>query len=361
MQTTSSTRASIVPYITVGIFVLCIFAFIKAAETETTSLLCPNGEAPVRITVLGDLLIGSGAPWRQIESEDFAPTILGRFRAAFAQSDITFMNYEGIIASGGVAREKGLPKSFSLRTPPAIEDFLSFFPGLVISFANNHAADFGFIGIDETLTHFTHSNISLVGIGENEKEAIEPRIVRHGGVRVAFLGFTDLLPYTYYAREDQRGIAKLTEENLARSIKQAQEMADIVIVALHTAEHVGGTSTDAPDAHQIRLSQRAVEFGADVVVNSHPHTLQTVEWYNGALIAHSLGLFLYDPSVAGRYKPDESLYAGTRFDGGGILSLSVCVEGIRSYTLTPTRVVDTPRLQVVEDMRQPIRARQFTL
>ncbi len=42
------------------------------------------------------------------------------------------------------------------------------------------------------------------------------------------------------------------------------------------------------------LRWHAVDLGADAVINTHPHVLQGFEVYNGVLIAHSLGNFMFD-------------------------------------------------------------------
>ena len=44
----------------------------------------------------------------------------------------------------------------------------------------------------------------------------------------------------------------------------------------------------------VRGQQFAIDNGADLVVCHHPHIMQAVEVYNGKLIAHSLGDFVFD-------------------------------------------------------------------
>jgi len=49
-----------------------------------------------------------------------------------------------------------------------------------------------------------------------------------------------------------------------------------------------------PGMSDRELRRHAVDLGADAVLNAHPHVLQGFEVYNGTLIAHSLGNFLFD-------------------------------------------------------------------
>ena len=44
----------------------------------------------------------------------------------------------------------------------------------------------------------------------------------------------------------------------------------------------------------IEMAHYAVDAGADIVVQHHPHVIQGLEFYNNKLIAHSLGNFIFD-------------------------------------------------------------------
>jgi hypothetical protein len=49
-----------------------------------------------------------------------------------------------------------------------------------------------------------------------------------------------------------------------------------------------------PTDDEIEMRHYAIDHGADMVINSHPHVLQGFEVYHGKLIAHSLGNFAFD-------------------------------------------------------------------
>jgi poly-gamma-glutamate capsule biosynthesis protein CapA/YwtB (metallophosphatase superfamily) len=53
-----------------------------------------------------------------------------------------------------------------------------------------------------------------------------------------------------------------------------------------------------PSPDDRALQRLAADLGADIVINHHPHVLQGFESYDGKLIAHSLGNFLFDLSYA---------------------------------------------------------------
>ena len=193
-----------------------------------------------------------------------------------------------------------------------------------------------------------NTHIGYVGIGKNSDEATTPRIIEIGGVRIAFLAFTDLLPEEYYATAAKEGIARLSPENLKEAIKKAREISDFVIVSIHTAADVNAVPFRASDDHERFFSRLAVTEGADIVVGHQPHILQEVEKFGNGIIFYSLGIFLYDPTVSSRYPPDHPLFNGTQFKGGGILRLEICDRKLFDYDLIPTRMVyhdDQLRLQ----------------
>jgi len=337
---------------TMGILVFGIvgsyFYFQKATAPRMIEI-CESGKRPVSIALAGDLLIGGRTVWRQIIDDNYDPEkLLGEVYVNFKNSDITFANFEGIITESTTTREKNLPSSFSLRTDPRIVNFFSHFPRPVLSFANNHSADFGFTGVNDTLQILENTQIGYVGIGKNSAEALAPNIVEINGVRIAFLAFTDLLPEEYYATTTKEGIARLSPENLKEAIEKAREVSDFVIVYIHTAADVHAAPSRVPDDRERIFSRLAITEGADVVVGGQPHILQRVEKFGNGIIFYSLGIFLYDPAVSSRYPAGHPLFNGTQFKGGGILRLAICDRERYEYELIPTRMAyrgDQLRLQ----------------
>ncbi len=65
---------------------------------------------------------------------------------------------------------------------------------------------------------------------------------------------------------------------------------DLVVVQLHTGFQFFEVKSELTE----KASHRAIEAGADLVVCHHPHVLQGFEWYDGSLIAYSLGNLIFD-------------------------------------------------------------------
>ena len=76
-------------------------------------------------------------------------------------------------------------------------------------------------------------------------------------------------------------------------IAEAKQMADIVIVC----PHWGTEYTTEPSSYQRKFALQMVEAGADIIIGTHPHVVQPVEWIetengNRALCFYSLGNYV---------------------------------------------------------------------
>jgi poly-gamma-glutamate capsule biosynthesis protein CapA/YwtB (metallophosphatase superfamily) len=93
------------------------------------------------------------------------------------------------------------------------------------------------------------------------------------------------------ARRGHGGAAQFDSSGVAASIAAAHDQgADLVVVQLH-----GGLPFAELGSQPIREAARtAIDAGADLVIGHHPHVLQGFEFYEGALVAHSLGNLVFD-------------------------------------------------------------------
>ncbi|MBQ1941659.1 MAG: Holliday junction branch migration DNA helicase RuvB, partial [Selenomonadaceae bacterium] len=65
-----------------------------------------------------------------------------------------------------------------------------------------------------------------------------------------------------------------TPEELVLIVKRAAEIADCVIVSVHFGVEVSNTVTQ----QQYDFSQELADWGADIIIGTQPHTIQTMEY-----------------------------------------------------------------------------------
>ncbi len=79
----------------------------------------------------------------------------------------------------------------------------------VMTCANNHMVDGGYVGLEDTLELLREQGIAVTGAGKDLAEATRPAIVERHGLRIAFLGFCSVFPVGYEATSSRPGLAPL--------------------------------------------------------------------------------------------------------------------------------------------------------
>jgi len=248
----------------------------------------------IKIILAGDVMLSRGVEYMigKYGNGDFKFPFL-KIADYLKDADIVFANLEGPISDKGVR----VGSIYSFRQKPESIEGLTLAGFNVISLANNHAFDYSREALEDTFLRLNESEISYVGAGFSESKAYSPLIKEINGAKIGFLAYTNLGPETWQAVGESSGIAWISEndfEKIKRDIKSAKEISDVLIVSLHAGEEYQKT----PAQFQIDFAKMAVDAGADLVVEHHPHVTQPFEKYLQGYIAYSLGNFIFDQSFS---------------------------------------------------------------
>lgn len=280
---------------------------------------------PLTLAAVGDVTFGNGVataialhgprwPWRSA-----APAL----RAA----DLALANLEGAVSTRG-APVPG--KLYTFRGPPSALRAAASFAGLdVVSLANNHSLDYGRAAFLDTIANARRFGLRTVGGGSSLTRARRPAIVKRGGLRVAFLGFSDVRPLGFDAGAVRPGTVPAFPEIVRADVRTARRRADVVVAYFHW----GIERETAPTWRQRDLAETALDAGATVVLGAHPHVLQPVERRGRRLVAWSLGNFVFAAQSP----------ATTRT---GILRIRLGARGVVGTSFRPARIDGVrPRLR----------------
>lgn len=209
----------------------------------------------------------------------------------FQQDDYTIANLETPVTRRGTPADN---KEYVYKSPPEAIPALKDAGIDLVNLANNHSMDQGEEGLLDTFQHLGEHAIAYIGAGLDQEQAYAPTVIERNGLRIAFLGFSRVIPeVSWYAGKGKPGVAATYDPALAvAAIGKAKEKADLVVVIAHW----GKEKTDAPVDHQQQLARTYIDAGADLVVGGHPHVLQGFEQYKGKWIAYSLGNFIFTRS-----------------------------------------------------------------
>jgi poly-gamma-glutamate capsule biosynthesis protein CapA/YwtB (metallophosphatase superfamily) len=242
----------------------------------------PRG--PITLAFAGDVhFTGRTAKLLRNPATAFGP-IAGLLRSA----DLTVVNLETAVTNGG----KPQPKFYHFRTRPAAFTALRDAGIDIANMANNHVLDYGRTGLADTMAAASHARFPVLGIGTNAAAAWSPYIITVKGVRIAFLGVSQVaeLARSWVATRTRSGEANSI--NLRRTlaaVRAARKIANVVIVIMHW-----GTEGQAcPDANQLALAPKLAAAGATIIVGSHAHTLQGSGWLGHTFVAYGMANFLW--------------------------------------------------------------------
>ena len=244
------------------------------------------------------------------------------------KSDIAVINQETPLTDQQ-SRYGGYPR---FGTPVDVGDAIADAGFDIITCATNHVLDQGMAGIDFTKAFFESHNIVCIGIQSEEEEDYRPyEVLARGGVRFG------LLNYTYGTNGNQIPESRAymvhlldNEEQVRADLAKAKAETDFVLVFVHW----GTEYEQQPDEFQKRWTQIFLESKADVVVGTHPHTLQPYEMLRDKdghemLVYYSLGNYI-------SAQPEQSCVKG----GMAQFTVSLAPDGYRvtEYTLQPLEI-----------------------
>jgi len=207
-----------------------------------------------------------------------------------ADADLTVVNLETALTDRGTPA----PKAFTFRTGPEALDVLRDAGVDAASIANNHGLDFGPDGVADALAASRSENFPVIGIGENEAQALRPFRATIRGHRVAVISATqvldDALIPEWTATPDHPGLASAKRvDQLVAQVRSVRSTTDTLVVFLHW----GVERETCPSQTQKELALALVGAGADVVVGGHAHRLQGAGRMGDAIVGYGLGNFAF--------------------------------------------------------------------
>jgi poly-gamma-glutamate capsule biosynthesis protein CapA/YwtB (metallophosphatase superfamily) len=178
----------------------------------------------------------------------------------------------------------------SLRAEPGYVDVMKSVGFDAVCLANNHAMDYGWEALHESIMHLEQAGILHFGAGVNAQASRKPAIVDVHGKKIALLGYCDVyVGIPLYAGENTPGVAALDLRSVAEDVAAARRVADHVIVNVHW----GTEYIRIPHPAQREIAAAIVRAGASLVIGHHPHVLQGAERFGEQAAFYSLGNFVF--------------------------------------------------------------------
>jgi poly-gamma-glutamate capsule biosynthesis protein CapA/YwtB (metallophosphatase superfamily) len=269
-----------------SILLIFVNSFLLSAQNSDTSF------TKISLLFMGDIMGHDEQIWsaENMETHTFNYDDVFRYiKNDISEADVSIANFEVTLAGPPY---NGYP-TFSSPAELAVACKNAGIDIFVT--ANNHAADKGKNGILSTLYRLDSIGIPHTGTFADPvaRDILYPMIIEKNGFSIA------LLNYTYGTNGitvPPPVIVNMLEKNLVTAdIEKAKSKnPDAIILFLHW-----GTEYDTiPAISQTEMADYFFSLGVDLIIGSHPHVLQKMEWNKSdtlttdRIVVYSLGNYV---------------------------------------------------------------------
>ena len=248
----------------------------------------------VSLVMVGDILLHTPVEEaaHQVDGTYSFERIFENLKDDIQDADVAIVNQEVII--GG--EELGISGYPAFNAPYAVGDALVDAGFDVICHGTNHALDKGRKGLLNCLDFWqeNYPETAVLGIHGSQESQDNIYIYEQGEIRIAVLNYTYGTNGISLPQDMPYAVDLMEEEKVIRDLQLAEEKADFTIVC----PHWGTEYQLKQSATQEKWAEIFVENGADLVLGTHPHVIQPIEWVadeesgNEMLVYYSLGNFV---------------------------------------------------------------------
>ena len=182
-------------------------------------------------------------------------------------------------------------KQLYLNFPDEFADAVKLAGFDLVTTANNHLLDMDEIGVDRTIHTLQQKELDYTGsyTDQTQKEKERIKIVEKDGIRMAFLAYTygmngfdtEKILDSNLAHRTSFIVAKNSphydeiKENVRKDFEKAKTYDPDLIIVL---PHWGTQFADKEDDFQKTWQQNFLDFGADIILGDHTHSVQPMEF-----------------------------------------------------------------------------------
>jgi poly-gamma-glutamate capsule biosynthesis protein CapA/YwtB (metallophosphatase superfamily) len=253
----------------------------------------PTGPPQITLAFAGDVHFEE----RTLSLLSNPDTAFGPVASVFKGADLAMVNLESAVTTRGTEE----PKTFHFRAPATAYQAIAAAGIDVVTVANNHALDYGRVGLQDTLDSAVTAKMPTVGGGADANAAYAPWITTIKGVKIAVFGFSQIqeLASSWVAKDNRAGIAMAYDEaSTARAVAAvtaAKARADVVVVYMHWGQEYNG----CPISAQKSVAKALSDAGATMVIGTHAHVLVGDGYLGKTFVSYGLSNFLWWYNDAG--------------------------------------------------------------
>lgn len=246
----------------------------EADKVEKTVLPSLGGE--IKILLVGDMMFDR---WiRQVAEKKGQEFIFQGVKDLLQNANLVVGNLEGPITdkpSVSLDSKIGSKENYVFTFLPEIAKNLFSENIRLVNIGNNHILNFGEDGLADTKKYLVVAGVNFFGnTGKSDGRFFIKDV---GGIKIAFVNYNQ---FVNNGKNDA-----LYDLQAVKELKP-----DFIVVYTHW----GTEFMDKPSERNKELAHEFIDKGADLIIGSHPHVVQTKEKYRSKMVYYSLGNFIFD-------------------------------------------------------------------
>lgn len=256
----------------------------------------------VSLFAVGDALIHD-AVYKDAKTEEIGEdgyniynfkNMLTEIKPLATSHDLSFYNQETII--GG--KDLGLSNYPMFNSPDEIGLDMLDAGFNIVNLATNHTMDKGIKGATYSANFWEKQKAYVTGSYTSTEKRDNIKIEEKNGITYAVLGYTYgtnglVVPEGYeylvnvwsvYGENSYQEY----KEQVKKDIERIRSKVDVLIVSMHW----GNEYTHIPTWYQQDAAEFLSSLGVDIIIGTHPHVIQPIEYIDNTLVIYSLGNFI---------------------------------------------------------------------
>ena len=246
-------------------------------------------ETYASMVMVGDALIhgtvyGTAHRYANYNGYDFKP-MLEHIKERVKDYDLAYYNQETIL--GGT--ELGLSTYPLFNSPYEVGDAFIDAGFNLVSLATNHTIDKGEKGVLNSRNYWNQqADVLAAGSYSSFEERDKVVIKEVNGIKYAFLSYTTYTNGLIVPTGKEYLVNVYDEDLIKEEIARYRDQVDLLMVAMHW----GTEYMTYPTNEQKEISEYLASLGVDLIIGTHPHVIEPIEYIDDTLVIYSLGNFI---------------------------------------------------------------------
>lgn len=284
--------------------------------------------------------------------------------------DLAYYNQETILGGS----ELGLSDYPTFNSPYEAGDAMLDAGFNMVSLATNHTIDRGEKAVLNSCEYWnSKTDVLTAGSYCSEEERNEVKVMEKNNITYTMLNYTygtngiaipsgkdylvNVWPMDYNA---DYGVGyEAFKETVREDVERVRDKVDVLIVAMHW----GVEYTHTPTKYQKDAAEFLASLGVDIVIGTHPHVVQPVEWIDDTIVFYSLGNFISAQEQSDNYNKMVGLMSSldiTKTVKGDDVDIKIdninneliftYYQGYRNFKVVPFSEIDSTYLPTYESV-----------